>query len=143
MELKDVIKYKNQICKEHDCQKCPFSTLPSLQDFINCNLIIYYHPDETEEIILKWLEAKKIKYSPLSDQWKSVNKNPPEEEGVYLIQTDSDYMTLCRWTNASPIYTNEITDWHWNIFDIPQYSKIVAWQEKPELYIKNKGENDG
>lgn len=72
-----------------------------------------------------------------TQNWIPSYINPPEEEKTYLVQVDSGWMCLCRWTNHSRIYTNTKTDWHWNIYDIPQYTQIVAWQEKPAPY---KGE---
>lgn len=52
---------------------------------------------------------------------------PSEEKAIYLVCTDSEYMCSCRWTNTNPIWTDLTTDWHWCIFDIPQYTKVVAW----------------
>ena len=52
---------------------------------------------------------------------------PSEEKATYLVCTDSEYMCSCRWTNTNPIWTDLTTEWHWCIFDIPQYSKVVAW----------------
>ena len=52
---------------------------------------------------------------------------PSEEEATFLVCTDSEYMCSCRWTNTNPIWTDLTTEWHWCIFDIPQYSKVVAW----------------
>ena len=52
---------------------------------------------------------------------------PREEKATYLVCTDSECMCSCRWTNTNPIWTNLTTEWHWCIFDIPQYSKVVAW----------------
>lgn len=52
---------------------------------------------------------------------------PKEEKATYLVCTDSECMCSCRWTNTNPIWTDLTTEWHWCIFDIPQYSKVVAW----------------
>ena len=52
---------------------------------------------------------------------------PNEEEATYLICTDSEYMCSCRWTNKNPIWADLTTEWHWCLFDIPQYSIVVAW----------------
>ena len=54
-------------------------------------------------------------------------KLPSEEKASYLICTDSGYMCECRWTDANPFWTHLKTDWHWNMADIPRYSKVIAW----------------
>ena len=66
---------------------------------------------------------------------------PPEENKTYWVCTDNGNQHECRWTNANPIWTHLTTDWHWNIFDIPQYTKVVAWMELPKPY--DEGEQDG
>ena len=66
---------------------------------------------------------------------------PPEENKTYWVCTDNGYQHECRWTNVNPIWTHLTTDWHWNIFDIPQYTKVVAWMELPKPY--DVGEQDG
>ena len=72
-------------------------------------------------------------------KWISVKeKLPVEEESKYWVCTDTGYQCQCRWTNANPFWTDLTTDWHWNHFDVPQYSKVVAWMPLPEPW---KGEN--
>lgn len=61
--------------------------------------------------------------------WIPVSEKPKDEERTYLVQLDGGGMCSCRWTNANPIWTELTTDWHWNIFDIPQYCKVVAWMD--------------
>jgi len=78
-------------------------------------------------------------YALLRDTWHPVSEKPALEEHTYLVQLDCDSFCQCRWTDTSPFYSYKKTDWHWNFFDIPQYTKIVAWRELPELY---KEEND-
>lgn len=63
-----------------------------------------------------------------------VERLPEDEAGTYWVCTDSGYQCQCRWTNANPICTYMTTDWHWSIFDVPQYSKVIAWRELPEPY---------
>ena len=62
-------------------------------------------------------------------EWIPVSEKPKDEKRTYLVQLDSGGMRSCRWTNANPIWTELTTDWHWNIFDIPQYCKVVAWMD--------------
>ena len=61
-------------------------------------------------------------------------KLPSEEKASYLICTDSGYMCECRWTDANPFWTHLKTDWHWNMADIPRYSKVIAWMPLPQPY---------
>lgn len=67
-------------------------------------------------------------------RWIPVSE-PPKELGTYLIQTDGEpYMCQCRWTDVNPFWTDYKTKPHWNIFDLPQYSKVVAWMPLPAPY---------
>ena len=67
-------------------------------------------------------------------KWNPVSEKPEPKEKTYLIQTNSGYVCSCRWTNVNHFWTDLTTDWHWHIMDVPQYSKVVAWMEKPELF---------
>lgn len=81
-------------------------------------------------------------YALLRDTWHPVSETPPHpvsevpplKEQTYLVQLDCGSFCQCRWTDTSPFYSYKKTDWHWNFFDIPQYTKIVAWRELPEPY---------
>lgn len=75
-------------------------------------------------------DVTKLKWIPYKD------KRPTEKEEKYLVQTDSGYVCECRWTNVNHIWTELTTYWHWHIFDIPQYSKVVAWMALPKPYIE-------
>lgn len=81
-----------------------------------------------------------LKLIPTADilQWIPCDEQLPEsEEKTYWICTDTEYQCQCRWTNVNHFWTDLTTDWHWNIFDYPQYSKVVAWMPLPEPW---KGE---
>ncbi len=68
-------------------------------------------------------------------EWIPVTERLPKEECKhYWICTDTGYQCECRWTNINHIWTNLTTDWHWHIFDVPQYSHVVAWMPLPETY---------
>lgn len=62
-------------------------------------------------------------------KWIPVSEKPKDEKKTYLVQLDSGGMCSCRWTNTNPFWTDLTTEWHWNIFDIPQYCKVVAWMD--------------
>ena len=68
------------------------------------------------------------------DKWHPVSEKPALEKRTYLVQLDCDSFCQCRWTNENRFWTGHTTDWHWNFFDIPQYTKIVAWRELPKPY---------
>ena len=76
-----------------------------------------------------------------SGEWIPVSE-PPKELGTYLIQTDGEpYMCQCRWTDVNPFWTDYKTKPHWNIFDLPQYSKVVAWMSLPTPYEPQESED--
>ena len=68
--------------------------------------------------------------------WIPVTERLPEEESnTYWICTNNGRQCECRWTNVNPFcWSYETTDWHWNIVDIPQYTKVVAWMPLPKPY---------
>lgn len=59
-------------------------------------------------------------------------RNPEKREEVYLVQTDTGYITQCRWTNRGMLFGEEGLEWRWNFLDIPQYQKVVAWMKLPK-----------
>ena len=66
-------------------------------------------------------------------RWIPVEDEPPKEKKRYWICTDTGYQCECRWTNN--IYgMRESDNWGWSIFDIPQYSKVVAYMSLPKPY---------
>ena len=66
-------------------------------------------------------------------------KLPEDKKAVYWVCNNYGDQFECRWTNASPFSGREIDwDWHWNIFDVPQYTKVVAWMPLPEPYKENE-----
>ena len=62
-------------------------------------------------------------------KWIPVSEKPKDEKKTYLVQLDGGGMCSCRWTNTNQFWTDLTTDWHWCIFDIPQYCKVVAWMD--------------
>lgn len=98
-----------------------------------------YNGLNDEDTISVWLIRKNIEQQPSvnptkTGHWIPVSE-PPKELGTYLIQTDGEpYMCQCRWTDVNPFWTAFKTEPHWNIFDLPQYSKVVAWMPLPKPY---------
>ena len=47
--------------------------------------------------------------------------------------TNTGYQCQCRWTNN--VYgIRDSDEWGWSIFDIPQYTHVVAWMPLPKPY---------
>lgn len=100
-------------------------------DALHMHLMYRMGTDNNKKRLDDWinsLPSAQPHWIPCSEQL------PPEENKTYWVCTDNGYQHECRWTNANPIWTHLTTDWHWNIFDIPQYTKVVAWMELPKPY---------
>ena len=74
-----------------------------------------------------------------AQRWIPCSERLPEEADCeYWVCTDTGYQCQCRWTdNVYGLSSNG--EWAWKIFDIPQYSHVVAWMPLPEPWI---GEED-
>ena len=70
----------------------------------------------------------------IEPKWIPVTERLPKKESKsYWVCTDTKYQCECRWTNN--IYgIGESDKWGWKIFDIPQYTKVVAWMPLPPSY---------
>ena len=68
-------------------------------------------------------------------RWIPCSERLPEKaDGQYWVCTDTEYQCQCRWTdNAYGLGSNG--EWAWKIFDIPQYSHVIAWMPLPEAYM--------
>ena len=71
--------------------------------------------------------------------WIPCSERLPEKAyGQYWVCTDTEYQCQCRWTDD--VYgLGSSGEWAWKIFDIPQYSHVVAWMPLPSPY---KGEQE-
>lgn len=77
---------------------------------------------------------------PGRSEWIPCKERLPEStRKSYWVCTDAGSQHECRWTNNC-FGLGESDEWGWSIFDIPQYTKVVAWMPLPEPY-KEKGEN--
>lgn len=67
-------------------------------------------------------------------KWISCSERQPEKaDSQYWVCTDTGYQCQCRWTdNVYGLGSNG--EWAWKIFDIPQYSHVIAWMPLPEPY---------
>ena len=77
----------------------------------------------------------------VKDGWHPVSEDPPKKESHYWVQlcdSNGEYagMHECIWTDSGRIDVHTKTDWHW--IGIPQFTKIVAWQKLPDVYIEGK-----
>ena len=80
-----------------------------------------------------WKAAYERGKAEAEPRWIPVEDEPPKEKKRYWICTDTGYQCECRWTNN--IYgMRESDNWGWSIFDIPQYSKVVAYMSLPKPY---------
>lgn len=67
---------------------------------------------------------------------------PKDEANSYLVYLKSGCVCECRWTNVNMFWTDHTTEWHWNIFDIPQYDEVLAWMLLPKPPVYCDGEKN-
>ena len=107
-----------------------------IQSLQNCGHDGYYN-----DLYYPIMEEIKRRLSSTSAEperkWISASERLPKKEiKSYWVCTDTKYQCECRWTNN--IYgIGESNKWGWAIFDIPQYTKVVAWMPLP---VSWKGE---
>lgn len=63
--------------------------------------------------------------------------NPPDGRDAYLVQYECGDMDVAWWSDASRIFPEEKTDWHW--VGTSQYQTVVAWMLLPEPYREEQG----
>lgn len=85
-------------------------------------------------------KAYDIGKADAKQQWIPVEERLPEKENKsYWICTDGGYQCQCRWTNDKyGLGAYEWSEWAWSIFDIPQYSKVIAWMPLPQPYERKE-----
>ena len=88
------------------------------------------------------LVVDRIKQLPSAQpqRWIPCSERLPEKAyGQYWVCTDTGYQCQCRWTDN--VYgLGSSGEWTWKIFDIPQYSHVVAWMPLPEPYKERREE---
>lgn len=96
--------------------------------------------------IRTWLTKEEIIYAineipSVEPEWKWIpvtERLPKKENKSYWICTDTKHQYQCRWTNN--IYgIGKSNNWSWSIFDIPQYTRVLAWMPLPEPWKGNDG----
>ena len=82
------------------------------------------------------LAAELFEDVPSADRprWIPCSERLPEERKSYWVCTDNGEQFACRWTDANPFWEGDSTTWHWNIYDIPPHSEVIAWMELPKPY---------
>ena len=82
-----------------------------------------------------WNDAVSLVGSmPSAQQWiPCKDRLPAHSRKTYWVCTNEDGQYACRWTN-NRFGLGDSDNWGWSIFDIPQYSEVVAWMPLPEPY---------
>ena len=97
---------------------------------------VYSH--ERHEYVIPVAELDWLPSVQPEQRWIPVEDEPPKEKKTYWVCTDTGYQCECRWTNN--VYGfRDLDEWGWSIFDIPQYTKVVAYMPLPEPW---KGEEE-
>lgn len=127
--------------REYEKSKALFHKIVECEDAISRDAVIdaTHHCGDLQEVrgVVQQLPPVMQK----SGKWIPVSE-PPKKLGTYLIQTDGEpYICQCRWTDVNPFWTDFKTKPHWNIFDLPQYSKAVAWMPLPKPYEPQESED--
>lgn len=145
--LNDIAKWRTwSHTYDNACMDGEMDDLISRAEAIEAiELVDWYHQNSNKDMVhgansdehQAWYKAddvyKALEAVPPADrprgEWIPVSEKPKDEERTYLVQLDGGGMCSCRWTNVNPFWTDLTTEWHWCIFDIPQYSKVVAWMD--------------
>ena len=84
--------------------------------------------EQLREAVDKAIEALE------AQDWIPCSKRLPQNElKTYWICTETGSQHECRWTN-NRYGIGESDTWGWYIFDIPQFTEVVAWMPLPEPY---------
>lgn len=103
----------------------------------------YIDKDTITRMQYRVIDIPSVEVEPVKHgRWIPCRERLPEgAKRTYWVCTDEGDQMECRWTNANLFFSNLTTDWHWNVFDIPQYQKVIAWMPLPDPYTE-EGEPD-
>ena len=107
----------------------------AIEAFCCAGSVFVYGRDVCKAIVSRIMQIP----SAQPERWIPCSERLPKKaDGKYWICTDTKYQCQCRWTDN--VYgLGSSGEWSWNIFDIPQYSHVVAWMPLPDPWI---GEDD-
>ena len=91
-------------------------------------------PSCQREQFIKLLKA--LPSAQPEPRWIPAEIEPPKERRSYWVCTDTGYQYECRWTNNR--FGMFESEWGWKIFDIPQYTKVVAYMPLPKPYERSE-----
>ena len=127
--------------KHHEVAVCKLLAEYANGDWYDSNDEWFYYRDS----VIAWrpylVPEPYIPEEEVKDGWHPVSEDPPKKESHYWVQlcdSNGEYagMHECIWTDSGRIDVHTKTDWHW--IGIPQFTKIVAWQKLPDVYIEGK-----
>ena len=129
LDVRDWIGHRIFVQNMNDIDRQTILNLPSAQPDYDLS-------DYSDRLWKAAYERGKAEAEP---RWIPVESEPPKERRSYWVCTDTGYQGECRWTNN--IYgLRESDKWGWSIFDIPQYTKIVAYMPLPTAYERSEDE---
>ena len=117
------------------------SAQPECEDAVSrfevLRLIDYSSNDLNDSVDNRYFQGKVKELPPVTPKqpgWIPCDvRTPKHVEESYWICTDTGYQCQCRWTN-NVFGLGARDEWGWKLLDIPQYSKVVAWQPLPTPY---------
>ena len=97
-------------------------------------------PDMSEYSDKLWRNAYERGRAEAQPRWIPCSERlPKKERRTYWVCTDAETQHECRWTNNR--FGMTVSDeWGWNVFDTPQYTKVIAWMPLPEPYAERRNE---
>lgn len=121
-----------------DFEKLRAESADYLNGLNSCGLIDYDTYSQAFDFYMDLLQkmydlGKREEYEKY--KWIScLDKLPDKERKTYWVCTDTGYQCECRWTDNIYGFGSIGDKWGWSIFDVPQYSYVVAWRELTESF---------
>lgn len=75
---------------------------------------------------------------PVMERLPEIDMTFPHSER-YLVQYKDGHMDVASWSNVDPLWTNLVTEPHWNC---AQFQTVVAWMSLPEPYRKEEANDE-